>query len=388
MNCRLFIFFALIGSVQCCLAPAQESLIKTGAERTELYVPLCKDKEIAIVANSASRIGSTPLVDSLWSRNLKITAIMTPEHGFEGKMAAGQNVTDGQYRGIPVYSLYGVTKKPQPGMLEEIDLIIFDLQDVGVRFYTYLSTLHYVMEACAEEGIELMVLDRPNPNDRVVDGPVLDTAFSSFVGLHAVPLLYGMTIGEYARMIQGEAWINEASNLQLRVIPLENYRRQDYRLPYAPSPNLPNHNAVKLYPHLCLFEATSVSVGRGTELPFQVLAHPDFENASATITPQSCAASRHPKLLGQECGAVLMDHQRDIHKDALDLRLLLKYHKFMRDRGFEFIDRPDFFDLLAGTDALRHAIERGDSCREIRQSWQADLSKFKVLRARYLIYEE
>ncbi|HKK87573.1 MAG TPA: DUF1343 domain-containing protein, partial [Saprospiraceae bacterium] len=364
----------------------QESNIQLGAEQTELYMPLCRHKKLAIVANAATRIGSTHLVDSLLKRNLKITAILTPEHGFEGKMSAGEQVDHGQYLDIPVYSLYGSTKKPTSDMLKGVDVLLFDLQDVGVRFYTYLSTLHYVMEACAEEGIEMIVLDRPNPNDGIIDGPVLDTAFSSFVGLHPVPLLYGMTIAEYAMMIHGESWINEASELELMVVPLGNYHRQDYTLPHPPSPNLPNHNAVKLYPHLCLFEATTVSVGRGTDRPFQLLAHPNFENTLVRVTPQSCAAAKYPKLMGQECGAVLLNYQRDIEKKTLDLRLLLKYHAFMGNRGWELINRPDFFDLLAGTDELRHAIERGDSWLEIRQSWQSDLAQFKRLRSRYVLY--
>lgn len=388
MYLRLVILFFLPGLLKCFAAAAQDSQIKLGAEQTELYVPLCRDKNLAIVANAASMIGSTHMVDSLRSRNVQITAIMTPEHGFEGKMSAGEQVDHGQYLDIPVYSLYGSTKKPTSDMLNGVDVVLFDLQDVGVRFYTYLSTLHYVMEACAEQGIQLIILDRPNPNDGILDGPVLDTAFSSFVGLHPVPLLYGMTIGEYAQMIQGEGWVDEALKLELSVISLRNYHRQEYVLPYAPSPNLPNHNAVKLYPHLCLFEATTVSVGRGTDLPFQLLAHPEFSNSSTKVTPQSCAAARQPKLMGEECGAVLLDYKLDIQEEVLDLQWLLKYHAFMKDREKKLINRPDFFDLLAGTNELRHALERGDSWLEIRQSWQSDLSQFKELRVRYLIYAQ
>jgi uncharacterized protein YbbC (DUF1343 family) len=303
-------------------------------------------------------------------------------------MSAGENVEHGEYLGIPVYSLYGDTKKPLPAMLNSVDLVLFDLQDVGVRFYTYLSTLHYVMEACAEEGILMIVLDRPNPNAGIVDGPVLDTAFSSFVGLHPVPVLYGMTIGEYARMIQGEQWISQAPNLVMQVIPLDNYKRKTYELPTAPSPNLPNHNAVKLYPHLCLFEATTVSVGRGTDRPFQLLAHPSFNFTEAKVTPQSCSAARHPKLMGQECGAVFLDHKKDIQTNVLDLRWLLKYHNYLDKRELEFINRPHFFDLLAGTDALRLALEKGASMHELRASWESPLIDFKKIRKKYLIYTE
>lgn len=368
--------------------------VQTGAERTELYLDLLMDREIGIVANQTSMIGEVHLVDSLYALGSHVTRIwkvFSPEHGFRGEAEYGELVEDGvdPKTGFPVVSLYGRNRKPSDADLAELDLVVFDIQDVGTRFYTYISTLYYVMQACAENGKELLVLDRPNPNGFYVDGPVLEPEFSSFVGMHEVPVVYGMTIGEYARMINGEGWLGEGLTCDLRVIPCRNYtHRSLYELPVAPSPNLPNMNSIYLYPSLCFFEGTVISEGRGTDAPFEVFGHPDLQGMDFSFTPEPRpGAASHPKHMGKTC------HGRDLRylRDSLDrpahlnLSWLISAYRNFPDKENFFIP---YFENLAGTARLRQQIRDGWSEEEIRFSWQEDLDAFRRIRSKYLLYPD
>lgn len=366
----------------------KRDFIRPGAVCTEEYVPNLKGKRVAVLAHAASRIGSRHLVDSLLSLGIHITKIFSPEHGFEAKKSDGETIADGMYSYIPIISLYGQKKKPSLDDLEDVDILLFDLQDVGLRFYTYVSTLTYTMEAAAESSVHLVVLDRPNPHRPIVDGPVLEEAFTSFVGLHPVPIMYGMTLGEYALMVKGEKWVKKSDQLSLEIIHVQNYHGTSYKLTIPPSPNLPNHNAVMLYPHLCLFEATEVSVGRGTSLPFQILGHPMITRADTLLIPKSCEASLHPKFKDQEINAILLNAEKDIESNKLDLTYLIKICTDFRQRGMNIIDRPSYFDKLAGTDRLRLDIQRGCSKKDIQDSWNQGVKKFKEIRRKYLIYSD
>ncbi|MBU2978715.1 DUF1343 domain-containing protein [Alteromonas sp. C1M14] len=361
--------------------------VTLGAERTDAYLSLTKGKRIGLIVNQTSTVGDSHLVDYLLARNVDIRKVMAPEHGFRGDAGAGETITDGHdpKTGLPILSLYGKTKKPTADMLKDVDILIFDIQDVGARFYTYISTLHLVMEAAAEQGKPLIVLDRPNPNGRFVDGPVRENGFRSFVGMDPIPLLHGMTMAELALMIKGEGWISQAKALSLHVVTMMDYdKQQAYSLPVAPSPNLPNDQAIALYPSLCLFEGTTVSVGRGTPFPFQVLGHDKVKLGDFTFRPQSLPTSApHPKLEGKQLAGM------DLRRSSIagfDLSLLLSAHAKFKKAGVLFIDRPAFFDKLAGTDKLRQAIEAGDSEAQIRQQWQPALIHFKRQQQPYLLY--
>jgi uncharacterized protein YbbC (DUF1343 family) len=360
------------------------------------------------------------LVDALLQRNVDLVSIMSPEHGFRGDKGAGEKVNSDidAKTGLPIHSLYGSTKKPTTAMLEDTDVIIFDIQDVGVRFYTYLSTLHYVMEAAFAQGIQVVVLDRPNPNSRYVDGPVLKPEFSSFIGMHPIPVLHGMTLGELARMIVGERWLDieptSYKNGKLIVVPVEDYKRTArYSLPVAPSPNLPNDLSIQLYPTLCFFEGTDVSIGRGTNFPFQLIGHPNIEFGGSQILVKANSAAPHPKHENTLLNAHVFTYadpsssirfspkpiiQNYSPSDGLAIGTLIgafsrfsEYNKVISasDASEEiFFTRPDFFDKLAGNDALRYQIQAGKTPAEIRQSWQKDLSKFREKRKAYLLYED
>jgi uncharacterized protein YbbC (DUF1343 family) len=351
---------------------------------------LIEGKNIAVVANHASLIGKTHLVDTLVSLQINIVRIFSPEHGFRGDAEAGEMIsgeTDVK-TGIKIISLYGKYRKPLKDDLANIDLVLFDLQDVGVRFFTYTSTMSYLMEACAENNIPVVILDRPNPNGFYIDGPILDSNFSSFVGLHPVPIAYGMTIGEYAQMINGEFWLADSMQCDLTVIPMKNYKHNMIvKLPAPPSPNLPTWQSVYLYPSLCLFEGTVMSVGRGTGFPFQIYGHPEFMIGSFAFTPQSMPGkSLHPKFEGQLCYGQNLTGYADNYKynaARLNLTWLIESYKLI-NKGSDFFTA--YFDKLAGTDKLRKQIEEGKTEAEIRKSWENGLDQFRKTRSNYLIY--
>ncbi|KWW40592.1 MAG: hypothetical protein F083_1518 [bacterium F083] len=359
----------------------------SAAMQLDDYLPMLEGKRVGVVGNQTSIIGETHLVDSLLSLGVDIRKIYTPEHGFRGKADAGAKVNSSkdEKTGLPIVSLYGKNKKPTPEMLQGIDIILFDLQDVGVRFYTYISTMSYVMEAAAENGLPVIILDRPNPNGFYVDGPVLKTENKSFVGMHQVPVVYGMTIGEYAMMVNGEGWLKGGINCDLTVIPIKDYNRNAiYELPVKPSPNLPNWESVYLYPTLCFFEGSIVSLGRGTETPFQVYGHPDMRG-SYTFTPKSTSGASKPLLEGQRCrGENLVEYAHDYAHNANELHLEWIIEAYQQLKGKDFF--IDYFRLLAGDKQLRRDIENGKSADEIRASWENDLESFKAMREKYLMY--
>ena len=332
----------------------------SAAMQTDDYLPLLQGKRIGIVGNQTSIVGETHLVDTLLSLDIDVRKIYTPEHGFRGTADAGAKVNSGKdvKTGLPIVSLYGKNKKPTPEMLQGIDLILFDLQDVGVRFYTYISTMSYVMEAAAENDIPVVVLDRPNPNGFYVDGPVLKTENQSFVGMHQVPVVYGMTIGEYAKMVNGEGWLKNGVRCDLTVIPIRKYRRNAiYELPVKPSPNLPNWESVYLYPTLCFFEGSIVSVGRGTETPFQIYGHPDMRG-SYTFTPKSTSGASKPLLEGQRCrGENLVEyaHAYTLNANQLQLEWIIESYQQLKDKVFF----TNYFRLLSGDKQLQRDIEKG-----------------------------
>ena len=385
----LFLFLVLNFQV---ISFAQK--LKPGAERTALYLELLKGKNIAVVANQTSVIEKkaatqekrvfTHIVDSLLSLKIKIKKVFAPEHGFRGKADAGEIIKDGFDRktGLPIISLYGKNKKPSTAQLEGIDVVVFDIQDVGARFYTYISSLHYVMEACAELGIALIILDRPNPNGHYIDGPVLELEHHSFVGMHKVPVVYGMTIGEYGKMIKGEKWLHNNIKCDLTIIPLKNYKHQiAYSLPIKPSPNLPNDKSIQLYPSLCFFEGTNVSAGRGTEMQFQIYGSPFLDKNAFSFTPQANAGAKYPKYKNKICFGE--DLRTAENFNALDLSFLIKAYK--QNSSKEFFN--NFFTKLAGTEKLQQQIEQGVSQKEIQMSWRNGIERFKKVRSKYLIYK-
>ena len=358
------------------------SQIKVAAERTNIYIPLLKKQNVAIVGNQSSLIQNTHLVDSLLSRKVNIVKVFSPEHGFRGTADAGAKIEDGidEKTGLPIISLYGKNKKPTPKQLDGIDVILFDIQDVGVRFYTYISTLHYVMEAAAENNIKVIVLDRPNPNGHYIDGPMREIGFESFVGMHPIPIVHGMTIAEYAQMINGENWISNKCNLE--VITMENYTHDmHYDLPVKPSPNLPNARSVNLYPSLCLFEGTTVSIGRGTDYPFQHFGAP-YLQSSYSFTPKSGEGSKYPKHENKTCYGFDLRFQEN-YFTTINLDWII-YCYNNSDNKEKFFN--NFFDKLAGTDKLRLQIIEGKNSKEIKANWQSDLVEFRKKREKYLLY--
>ena len=388
----MLLFLAMMISATACgqmirLIPKEE--YSCGAQNTENYLPLLEGKSVGVVANQTSIIGETHLVDSLISLGVNVKRIFTPEHGFRGSADAGAKVTSGkdEKTGIEIASLYGKTKKPTNEMLQDIDIMLFDLQDVGVRFYTYISTLTYVMEACAENHIPVVVLDRPNPNGFYIDGPILKAENKSFVGMHPVPVVYGMTIGEYGQMVNGEGWLKDGIRCQLTVIPVSGYDRNAiYELPVKPSPNLPNWESVYLYPSLCFFEGTIVSVGRGTDKPFQVFGHPDMRG-DFSFTPMSKEGASKPMFEGEKCrGLDLTEFAHDyaVNPAQLQLEWLIDAYRQLSEKNHLFFTK--YFNLLAGDSILKQQIENKKSADGIRASWQSDLEAFEAIRAKYLIY--
>jgi len=366
--------------------------VKVGAENTEFYLHLLTGKNVGVIGNQSSMIGNTHIVDSLLSLNIKVNKVFSPEHGFRGKADAGEKVKSGidTKTGLPIVSLYGSNKKPKVEQLKGLDVLVFDIQDVGARFYTYISTLHYVMEACAENNIELIILDRPNPNGHYVDGPVLDLEFKSFIGMHPIPVIHGMSIGEYAQMIYGEKWV-KADGLNFKVIKCEGWNHTKfYKLPIRPSPNLPNMTSIYLYPSLCFFEGTIVSVGRGTKNPFQIVGHPKFKGDSYEFTPQPTPGAKNPKLNGEKCkgvylpviGVNVLQQQRE-----LQLSWLIDFYKDLNMKE-KFFLKNNFINLLAGSKQLKNQIISGKTETEIRASWTEGINEFKIIRKKYLLYTD
>ncbi len=364
--------------------------IQVGAERLDQYLPLLRNKKIGLVSNHTGVIGEhhRPLVDTLLALGIQVKRLFSPEHGFRGTANAGAQVQSGVDKptGLPVISLYGNNKKPQPKQIRDLDLLLFDLQDVGCRFYTYISTMHYVMEAAAEVGVEVMILDRPNPND-YVDGPILTSPCRSFIGMHPIPVLHGLTVGELALMINGERWLAGGRQCNLSVVPIKGWRHgESYTPPIPPSPNLKNSDAIRLYPSLCFFEATLLSVGRGTHAPFTMLGYPSETLGNFSFIPRPMEGATDAKYQGQQCYGT--DYTHAFPEGGLVLSPLMQWQQRMTKIGKKLIDRKRTFDLLAGTSALREQLEKGMTESEIRQSWQRGLNAYHTLRKKYIIYPD
>lgn len=366
-----------------------EKDVVTGAQQFELYIPKLKGKKVAIVTNISGMVGNKSIVDTLLKLKVSIKKIFGPEHGFRGTSDAGEKVKSNidKKTGIPVISLYGSHKKPTAEDLKGIDVVVYDIQDVGVRFYTFISTLTYVMQACAEQNKELIVLDRPNPNGFYVDGPVMKDKYKSFLGVHNVPLVYGMTTGEYAQMVNGEKWLPEKVVCKLTVVPVKNYDHNcTYVLPVKPSPNLPTLNSVLLYPSLGLFEGTIMSLGRGTNMPFEVLGHPLFSNKTFSFVPKTTAITKDPKYKNEICYGVdlRMEDLKENHPRKIELRWLIEFNNDLKDSTF--IDKN--FNWHSGNDELQQQIRKGVTESDIRKSWQKDIEAFKTIRKKYLLYKD
>lgn len=360
-----------------------------GIDRLHLFLDSLENKNIAVVSNQTSVVGNVHLVDTLLALQLKVKKVFAPEHGFRGDADAGEKVhsTVDEKTGLPLISLYGQNKKPQPEQLADIDIVIYDIQDVGVRFYTYISTLHYVMEACAENGKQLVVLDRPNPNGHYIDGPVRDPEHRSFVGMHPVPIVYGMTIGEYAMMINGERWLRDSLTCKMWVIPCKNYtHKTKYVLPVPPSPNLRSEAAIALYPSLCMFEATTISVGRGTERPFEMFGHPKFPKTEFEFTPVASYGAKNPMYENRLCNGFDLQNSIVKRKYEINLNYLIQAKDLLGD-SITFIDQTGFFNRLAGTSKLKDQLNAGWTAKEIRATWEPGLQEFKKIRVKYLLYD-
>ncbi len=392
-------FFILL-SISFCLCKIIPAQIRMGAEQIKTYLPLLQNKQIGLVINQTSRVGNTHLVDTLLSLGVQLTALFTPEHGIRGNADAGENIKDGldTQTGLPIFSLYGNQKKPTPKQLENTDIIIFDIQDVGARFYTYISTLYYIMQACAEQNKELIVTDRPNPCDYIA-GPILNPKFRSFVGMFPLPILHGCTIGELAQMINGEGWLETTNKCKLTVIPITGWKHgQPYQLPIKPSPNLPDKLAIACYTSLCPFEGTSVSVGRGTYQPHHLAGSPFFKRYlsklltyfpgtdTTSFVPKSLVGwAKHPVQEGKKCYGIRF--YKGIN-GGFTLKYVVGFYQLYKKAGLEdkFFTNPKWFDLLMGTDQIRKAIIAGKDYQEIECSWKEELSNYILLRDKYLIY--
>ena len=376
-------FFSMLG----CQATSDEKTLVLGAERTSEYLTQLEGKRIGLLINHTSTVGAQHLVDFLLEKNIQIEKIFAPEHGFRGTADAGELVDDSvdAKTGIPVVSMYGKNKKPSAEAMAGLDVVIFDIQDVGVRFYTYISSMHYMMEACAKNRVKFMVFDRPNPNGHYVDGPIRQPGFESFVGMHPIPVVHGLTVGELAKMVNEEGWLEDGLECELSVIAMKNYNHSlNYSLPVKPSPNLPNDHSIGLYPSTCFFEGTKMSIGRGTQFPFQVIGYPDEGFGDFTFTPVSIdGMAKHPKLEGEKCYGV--DLRAVDLPSELDLSYVIDFYAKWDDEESFF---TKYFDTLAGTDQLRKQITDGLSMDEIRKSWQAGLNEYRQLRQKYLLYQE
>ena len=379
----------------CWLAVLQATAqVKNGADRLEELFPLLENKRISLVVNQTSLVQNVHLLDTLYNKGVHITQVFAPEHGFRGDADAGEFIKNGKdYRTqVPIISLYGKNKKPQPAQLQQTDIMIFDIQDVGARFYTYISTMFYVMQACAENNKELIILDRPNPCD-YVDGPVLDMKYKSFVGILPIPILHGCTIGELAQMINGEGWLGNNLQCPLKVITIEDWKHgQPYSLPVKPSPNLPNDQAIALYPSLCPFEGTSVSVGRGTDFPFQIIGSPTTKNLKFRFMPHPMKGSdKHPLHQDTYCYGLNLSSEKNIPK-GFSLQYVIQFYNYFQNltkhAEKEFFTRPHWFDLLMGTNQVRLDILKNKTEEQIRSAWQKKLNQYKEIRKKYLLYED
>src|SRR5690554_5721666 len=368
-----------------------------GADQPDVYLPLLNGKKVGVVGNQTSVVGLTGsvaaqgepihLVDALLNNEIEVVKVFAPEHGFRGTADAGEVIKDGkdQQTGLPILSLYGSNKKPSPAQLEGIEVLIFDIQDVGTRFYTYISTLHYIMEAAAENDIPVIVMDRPNPNGSYIDGPILEMEHQSFVGMHPIPVVHGLTIGEYAKMVNGEGYLKDGIQADLEIIEMQGYNHDmPYDLPIKPSPNLPNATSINLYPSLCFFEGTNVNEGRGTDKQFQVFGSPYLAPAvfDYSYVPESNDGASNPKHLGETVYG--MDLSESQHIDYINLEWLIKAYNNTSDQS-EFFNA--FFTKLAGTTELQEQIESGMSSEEIRATWKDGLEEFAQTREKYLLYE-
>lgn len=363
--------------------------VTTGAQQFEAYLPKLKGKRVGVITNITGLVGSTSIVDTLLKLKVKIKRIFGPEHGFRNNADAGAIVKNNKdpKTGITVISLYGANKKPSKEQLKDLDVLIYDIQDVGVRFYTYISTMCYAMEACAENNKELIVLDRPNPNGFYIDGPVLSDEYKSFLGLHRIPIVYGMTCGEYAQMANNEGWLKNRVSCKLTVIPLKNYdRNAAYKLPVNPSPNIPNSDAVLLYPSLGLFEGTIMSLGRGTAFPFQVVGHPKYPDTSFSFIPRPSKLSKEPRYFDQRCYGLDLRKENYLkqHPRRIDLQWLTMVYRKMEHLDFFEAN----FNYHSGNNLLQEQLKNRVSEQDIRQSWKADLDSFKEIRKRYLLYPD
>ena len=382
-------FFLILISFSYLSFSQNNDKLTLGADQIEFFIDDLKGKNVAIVANQTSKIKSNKkhvhIIDSLLSLNINVKKVFSPEHGFRGIADAGEKVEDGidLKTGLPIISLHGSNKKPTINQMKDIDVVIFDIQDVGVRFYTYISTLHLVMEAVAENNKKLIILDRPNPNGHYIDGPILENNFKSFVGMHPIPIVHGMTIGELGIMINKEGWLKNKIKCDLKVIPIENYDRNViYDLPEKPSPNLPNKKSINLYPSLCLFEQTPISIGRGTEMQFQIIGNPDWKKTDFKFKPKSMSGAKSPKHLNEICNGIDLRNSPLLNEINLEW-IIYAYNKSKNKTSFF----RSGFNRLAGNDKLKEQIINGLSEKEIKLSWKKGIENFKSIRSKYLLYK-
>ena len=367
----------------------QNSQIKVGSEKMNEYIDMISNKSVGLLVNHSSTVRSTHLIDTLISKNINIKKIFSPEHGFTGKIERGKTVNEDTLiideKIIPIVSMYGQTRIPSIESMKGLDIIIFDIQDVGARFYTYISAMHNMMNVCAELGISFLVLDRPNPNSGYIDGPVLEMEYQSYIGMHEIPIVHALTVGELAKMIKGEKWIENSEKLKLEVIKIDNWdHSKEYKLPIRPSPNLPNQQSILLYPSLCLFEQTTVSIGRGTTFPFQVIGHPNYDNKSFSFTPFSVVEERKPKHEGSESFGI--DLRKIKVKKELNIKFLIDFYNKLKNTDSDFFGK--YFYRIAGNKKLENQIKDGISEKEIRSSWEIKISQYKAKRKKYLLYKD
>ena len=378
LYCLLFLNFS-----------SQKNEVIVGSERMDEYLEKISNKSVGLLVNHSSLVNNTHLIDTLISRNINIKKIFSPEHGFSGNIERGKTVNEDTLiideRIIPIISMYGKSRIPSKESMKGLDIIIFDIQDVGARFYTYISAMHNMMNICAELGISFLVLDRPNPNSGYIDGPVLEMEYQSYIGMHEIPIVHALTVGELATMIKGEKWIENSEKLDLEVIKVDDWdHTMEYELPVRPSPNLPNQQSILLYPSLCLFEQTTVSIGRGTSYPFQVIGHPNYNDKSFSFTPVSVDEERKPKHEGNESYGI--DLRKIEVKKELNIKYLINFYNKLKDNDSDFFGK--YFYRIAGNKKLENQIKDGISEKEIRSSWQIKLSQYKKKRKKYLLYKD